>query len=113
MTSTNLANEAAVTGEGAFQPFRRRRRLQDRVGESLLTRNRKPDDFRFLDGAVGGFLSGAHDKVADAAPLNFSGALDEGEHIGRETRLDAGRAGGLLRHHIILASKKPFPRAIG
>lgn len=71
MTSTNLANKAAVTGEGAFQPFRRRGRLQDRVGESPLTGDREADDFGFLNGAVGGFLRGAHDKVADAAPLNF------------------------------------------
>ncbi|CCJ07503.1 Hypothetical protein BN69_2052 [Methylocystis sp. SC2] len=75
-----------MTGEGALQPFRRRGRFQDRVGESPLTGDREADDFRFLNGAVGGFLRGAHDKVADAAPLNFGGALHKGKHIGREMR---------------------------
>ncbi len=68
--------------------------IQDHLGEGALVRDRKADNNRrFLDRSRGGFLRACDHEIADAAALNFGGAFDDGEVLGRDARLDAGGAG--------------------
>ena len=63
---------------------------------------RDADDVSLDETAVvrggGRFLGGGIDKVADAPPLNFGGAFDDGKHLGSDVRFDAYGPGGFLRY---------------
>jgi hypothetical protein len=58
----------------------------------------------FFDRAGGCFLGSGDDKIADAAALDFGGALDDHQRIGGKPRLNAGSTDLFLGHH------EPFPR---
>ena len=64
-------------------------RIDQRFGETPLVLDGQADDLRLLDRAVRGFLRGGDDEIADAAALYFGGAFDNGQRVGRDTRLDA------------------------
>jgi hypothetical protein len=49
--------------------------------------HRKTNDLGFFDSAHGGFLRGGRDKVTHTPALDFGGAFDDGERLGRDGRL--------------------------
>src|SRR5580704_16890699 len=87
-----------VTPKRAARGRRRFRRIDDRLRKRALILDREPDDLRLLDGAVGRFLGGGNDKVADATALDFGGAFHDRQRLGRDARLDAGGADSVLGH---------------
>src|SRR5947207_1560830 len=84
------------------RPSERRRgrgRIQDRFGDQPLILDGKPDKLRFLDRATRRVARGGHDKVRQAAPLDFGGAFKHRVNVNRQTRLQTSSRGGLF--HII------------
>ena len=74
-------------------------RVKDGFGKCLLVLDGQADDLGFLYRAVRGFLRGGNHEIADAAPLDFGGALDDGERVGGNAGLDPGGARWFLGHH--------------
>jgi hypothetical protein len=57
-----------------------------------LALDRKPDDFRFGDGAMSGFLCRGDNKIADRPSLHLGGAPHNGESLRSDARFEPGRA---------------------
>ena len=54
---------------GPLQGGRQRRRIEQKVYETLLVFDRETDVMRLFDRPVRGFLGGSNDEVADTATL--------------------------------------------
>jgi hypothetical protein len=84
---------------GPLQGGRQRRWIEQKIYETLLIFDRKPDDAGLFDCPVRGLLGGGDDEIADAAALHFSSALHHGQRIRCDTRFDARTAVMFSWHH--------------
>jgi hypothetical protein len=82
----------------ALQGGRQSRRMQKQFHKTLLVLDGQANDLRFVDSSMGDFLSGGNHKIADTAALQFRGAPDYQERIGRNASFDTSRARCLPRH---------------
>ena len=78
---------------------RQRRWIEQKIYETLLIFDRKPDDVGLFDCPVRGLLCGGNDEIADAAALHFSSSLHHSQGIGCDTRFDARTTILFSRHH--------------
>ena len=85
-----------MSSGSALKGRRRRRRTQDGRCEGALIFYRQPDNLCFLNGPTGSFLRSRNDEIADAAPLELGGSFDDGQGVGGDPSLDAGRSGRVL-----------------
>ena len=65
----------------ALHGRRKSRRIQQEFDKEPLVFNGHANDLSFVDSPVGDLLSGGNYEIADAAALQFSGALDDTERI--------------------------------
>ena len=65
----------------AFQSWRKRRRVQDRLRDRPLILDREPDDLGLFHGAIRGFLRRRDDEIAYTAPLQLGCALHDSQGI--------------------------------
>src|SRR5580704_15675798 len=68
---------------GALQGRRKSWRVQKQLYEALLVLYRQTDDLGFIDCPVRNLPSRGNHEIADTAALEFRGALDDPERIGR------------------------------
>src|SRR5271163_1477379 len=108
MTSPHLTDQQLVARERLFESGGRLWRIQDRFGKGALSGERQSNDARFLDGPIRRLPCRADDEFADAPALDFGGALDDLQYLGRDTLFDARGAGGLLWHWSFLFSWKMY-----
>jgi hypothetical protein len=83
---------------GALQGRRKNRRIQKQLHKALLVFEGQANDLGFVDCPVCDLLSGGNHKIADTAALEFRGAPDDAERIGRNAGFDTRGAAGLLGH---------------
>src|ERR1039458_6027077 len=83
---------------GTLQGGRENRRIEEQLHKALLVFEGQANQLGFIDGLECDLLSRGDHKIADAAALQFRGALDDSERIGRNASFDARRAGCLPRH---------------
>jgi hypothetical protein len=72
--------------------------MKDGIGEGPLVIKGETDDMGISDSPVCGFLRGSHDKVTDAAALQFSRALDDLQRLRSNPCFEAGGSLGFMRH---------------
>jgi hypothetical protein len=84
---------------GPLQGGRQRRWIEQKIYETLLIFDRKPDDAGLFDCPVRGLLGGGDDEIADAAALHFRSALHDRQGVGGDTCFDTRAAAGLSGHH--------------
>lgn len=82
----------------ALHGRRKRGWAQHKIDEPLLVFDRQADDLGFIDRPMGNLLRGGNHEIADAASLDFRGALNDPERIGGDARFDPGGAGRFLGH---------------
>jgi hypothetical protein len=82
----------------ALQGRRKSRRIQKQPHKALLVFDRQANDLGFVDCPVRNLLSGGNHKIADTAALQFRGAPDDPERIGRNAGLDTRGAACWLGH---------------
>lgn len=87
-----------MTFEGTRERRCGPRGIEQQRDELLLRAARKPQHLDIRDRPVGSFLRGSHDKVADAATLNFSCAPDYFQRFRRNSRFDSRGTLGLCSH---------------
>src|SRR5271170_5770008 len=113
MTSPHLTDQQLVARERPFESGRRLRRIQDRFGKGALSGERQSNDARLHDSPIRRLPCRADDEFADAPALDFGGALDDLQSIGRGSRFDTRGAGGLLRHWFFLSCWKMYGKDAG
>jgi hypothetical protein len=69
-------------------------RIQQSFRQKALVLDRQANDLGVLDRAVCGSLGRSDHEIAHAAPLDLGRPLDDGERVGRNAGLDAGRTVG-------------------
>src|SRR5260370_34781046 len=105
MASPDFADQPAMRFRGLAEPGGGPRRIEDCLREGTLTFDREPDDFGFLDRALGSLSSRCDNEIADAAPLNLGRPPDDRQRIRGNARLNAGGADRRLGHTQPLALK--------
>jgi 3-deoxy-D-manno-octulosonate 8-phosphate phosphatase (KDO 8-P phosphatase) len=79
-----------MRGSSRFQPRRQRRRLQQKLGESLLILHRKPDDGSLLNRPLRRLLRCRHNEIAQTAAFNLGGTPDNSQCVRGDSGLDTG-----------------------
>lgn len=74
-------------------------RIENGGGNSALILQRQTDDLCVFDGAIGPSWAAVTTKSLTLRPCSSGRALNDGEHIGGNSRLDARGAGSFGWHH--------------
>src|ERR1035437_3482206 len=92
------AEYLAVSFSGFFESGRRRRRIENSLGDLTLALDREANNLRFLDRTASGFIRGGHNEIRQRAPPDFGGALQTRHYLVRQARLQPGGGWGFLFH---------------
>src|ERR1017187_2779281 len=82
----------------SLQGRRKGRRLEKQFHKALLVFDGQANHLGFVDGPMCDLLGSGHHEIADAAALQFRGALDHQERIGCNASFDTSCAGCSLGH---------------